>query len=107
MPSSSRSGQPATQCMPPGLSPGLNTSPARWGKRRSRFMIRWPSRSRRRTNAGEKDVQDYSFSVVMDVVRRYDVDGIHFDDYFYPYKVRDGSGKAIDFPDDPSWRRFG
>ena len=56
---------------------------------------------------GEKDVQDYSFSVVMDVLRRYDVDGIHFDDYFYPYKVRDGSGKAIDFPDDPSWRRFG
>jgi uncharacterized lipoprotein YddW (UPF0748 family) len=56
---------------------------------------------------GEKEVQDYSFSVVMDVLRRYDVDGIHFDDYFYPYKVRDGSGKAVDFPDNASWQRFG
>jgi uncharacterized lipoprotein YddW (UPF0748 family) len=56
---------------------------------------------------GEKEVQDYSLSVLMDVVRRYDVDGIHFDDYFYPYKAHDASGKELDFPDDASWRRFG
>ena len=52
-------------------------------------------------------MQDYSLSVVMDVVKRYDVDGVHFDDYFYPYKAHDGSGKELDFPDDASWRRFG
>jgi uncharacterized lipoprotein YddW (UPF0748 family) len=56
---------------------------------------------------GEKEVQDYSLSVIMDVVRRYDVDGIHFDDYFYPYKDKDASGQDIDFPDGPSWRKFG
>ncbi len=56
---------------------------------------------------GAKDVQSYSLSVVMDVVNRYDVDGIHFDDYFYPYKAHDGSGNELDFPDDPSWQRFG
>ena len=56
---------------------------------------------------GEKDVQDYSHSVVMDVVKRYDVDGIHFDDYFYPYKVRSSSGGDLDFPDDASWQRYG
>jgi uncharacterized lipoprotein YddW (UPF0748 family) len=28
--------------------------------------------------------QDHSFNVVMDLIRRYDLDGIHFDDYFYP-----------------------
>jgi uncharacterized lipoprotein YddW (UPF0748 family) len=43
----------------------------------------------------------------MDVVKRYDVDGVHFDDYFYPYKATDRSGKELDFPDDSSWRRFG
>jgi uncharacterized lipoprotein YddW (UPF0748 family) len=32
------------------------------------------------------EVQKHSFDVVMDVVERYDVDGIHFDDYFYPYE---------------------
>jgi len=56
---------------------------------------------------GEKDVQDYSLRVVMDVVKRYDIDGAHFDDYFYPYKVKGSDGQDKDFPDDPSWQRFG
>jgi uncharacterized lipoprotein YddW (UPF0748 family) len=56
---------------------------------------------------GEKAVQEYSLSVVMDVVRRYDIDGVHFDDYFYPYKEPDSSGNDMDFPDDPSWKRYG
>lgn len=32
-------------------------------------------------------VWDFVTKVVVDVVRRYDVDAIHFDDYFYPYKI--------------------
>lgn len=56
---------------------------------------------------GEKAVQDYSLSVVLDVVKRYDIDGVHFDDYFYPYKEQDRAGNELDFPDEASWRRFG
>ncbi len=56
---------------------------------------------------GEREVQDYSLGVIMDVVKRYDVDGIHLDDYFYPYQERTSSGRYLDFPDDASWRRFG
>ena len=56
---------------------------------------------------GEKEVQDYSLAVVMDVVKRYDMDGAHFDDYFYPYKEHDGSDKELDFPDEASWQKFG
>lgn len=56
---------------------------------------------------GEKDVQNHSLRVVMDVVNRYDVDGVHFDDYFYPYKEQDALRKELDFPDDSSWRRYG
>lgn len=41
--------------------------------------------SQRILNPGIPAVWDYVIKVVMDVVRRYDVDGIHFDDYFYPY----------------------
>ena len=55
---------------------------------------------------GEPAVQDRSVQVMMDVVRRYDVDGVHIDDYFYPYPERDSAGAAIDFPDEPSWRRY-
>jgi uncharacterized lipoprotein YddW (UPF0748 family) len=47
----------------------------------------------------KKETQDHSFNVVLDVVRRYDIDGVHFDDYFYPYG--DGS-----FPDDETWEEY-
>jgi len=52
---------------------------------------------------GERDVQDYSLRVVMDVVKRYDIDGVQFDDYFYP----DPTGVNHDFPDEASWKKFG
>jgi uncharacterized lipoprotein YddW (UPF0748 family) len=47
--------------------------------------------------------QDHTSKVVMDVVKRYDVDGIHFDDYFYPYPSYNGGD---DFPDDRSWNSY-
>lgn len=54
----------------------------------------------------EREVQEHSLNVIRDVVRRYDVDGIHIDDYFYPYKVKDGQGRLVDFPDDASWAKY-
>ncbi len=48
-------------------------------------------------------VQDRCVDVILDVVLRYDIDGVHFDDYFYPYpSYNDGA----DFPDDASWKRY-
>jgi uncharacterized lipoprotein YddW (UPF0748 family) len=44
--------------------------------------------------------------VVSDLVRRYDVDGIHIDDYFYPYPVPAGDGTELEFPDQPAWQRY-
>ncbi|WP_461054145.1 glycoside hydrolase family 10 protein [Spirosoma arcticum] len=38
-------------------------------------------------NLGVPAVRSYIASIVANVVREYDVDGIHFDDYFYPYAV--------------------
>ena len=55
---------------------------------------------------GDPEVRRYSLGVVMDVVRRYDVDGVHFDDYFYPYPERDAAGARIEFPDDVTWQRY-
>ncbi len=51
---------------------------------------------------GNKEVQKYVTAVVKDVVSRYDVDAIHFDDYFYPYRI---AGK--EFPDDAKYRQYG
>ncbi len=50
-----------------------------------------------------KSTQDKTSAVVLDIVKRYDVDGIHFDDYFYPYPSYNG-GK--DFPDEKSWDNY-
>ncbi len=55
---------------------------------------------------GDPRTRKYSLDVIMDVVRRYDVDGIHLDDYFYPYKERDANGRILDFPDDRTWRKY-
>ena len=55
---------------------------------------------------GEPIVREHTLNVMLDVVRRYDVDGIHMDDYFYPYRD-DATDKAhADFPDDRSWGKY-
>src|ERR1700722_8123449 len=54
---------------------------------------------------GEQATRDYSLSVIMDVVRRYDIDGVHFDDYFYPYPEK-ANGQKVNFPDDVPWQRY-
>lgn len=51
---------------------------------------------------GNKEVQKHVTAVVEDVVRRYAVDAIHFDDYFYPYRL---PGK--EFPDGASYKKYG
>ena len=56
---------------------------------------------------GEPAAREHVLRVVMDVVRRYDVDGVMFDDYFYPYPEKDAVGRTLDFPDDASWRKYG
>lgn len=38
-------------------------------------------------NPGEQIVQDLTYNVVLDIISRYDVDGIQIDDYFYPYPI--------------------
>ena len=56
---------------------------------------------------GEPAVRAYSLRVVLDVLKRYDVDGIHFDDYFYPYREKNSAGREMEFPDDASWKKSG
>ena len=56
---------------------------------------------------GEPTAAQHSVEVFNDVTRRYDVDGIHIDDYFYPYPEEDKKTKKdIPFPDDASWNRY-
>ncbi len=47
--------------------------------------------------------QGHVSNVVKDLVKRYDLDAIHFDDYFYPYATYNN---GRDFPDNASWNAY-
>ncbi|WP_326751786.1 family 10 glycosylhydrolase [Streptomyces hirsutus] len=64
-------------------------------------------------NPGLPEVRAFVEDAMLDAVRRYPVDAVHFDDYFYPYPV---AGQTFDddtaydthggaFPDRAAWRR--
>jgi uncharacterized lipoprotein YddW (UPF0748 family) len=46
-------------------------------------------------------VRRFVENAIMDAVRRYDIDAVHFDDYFYPYPT------SQDFPDDDTFAAYG
>ena len=67
---------------------------------------------------GDPAARKFVLETMLDVVKRYDVDGIHIDDYFYPYResrtvTRRVRGRRvrrqveIPFPDDRTWKRYG
>ena len=52
---------------------------------------------------GEPAAREYVLSIFQEIVRKYDIDGVHIDDYFYPYPI---NGRSF-FPDDATWQRYG
>ena len=55
---------------------------------------------------GEEYVRIHTLRVIVDVVRRYDIDGVHIDDYFYPYPQRDSRNRPIHFPDEVTYDKY-
>ena len=53
-------------------------------------------------NPGIPEVREYTNKIVADIVHNYEVDAIHFDDYFYPYKIAEEV-----FPDEDAFKEFG
>jgi uncharacterized lipoprotein YddW (UPF0748 family) len=52
-------------------------------------------------NPGIPDVRSYIIKTILNVVDNYDIDGVHFDDYFYPYAIR---GQSIN--DEIAFKNF-
>lgn len=50
---------------------------------------------------GEPEAREHTKKVIADVMIRYDIDAIHFDDYFYPYRIA-----GQEFPDDKSFQKY-
>lgn len=49
-------------------------------------------------NPALQENRDYICTIVTDIVKRYDIDGLHIDDYFYPYPT-----PGIEFDDEASF----
>lgn len=69
--------------------------------------LRWPDRFFQYDglylfDPGKMENQVYICEIAADIVRRYDVDGLHIDDYFYPYPVA-----GLPIPDTNTYNNFG
>ena len=53
-------------------------------------------------NPGIPENQDYVVEIICDIVSRYDIDGLHMDDYFYPYP-----NKKLSFNDKAAYAAYG
>ncbi|HEX7574526.1 MAG TPA: family 10 glycosylhydrolase [Bacteroidota bacterium] len=75
------------------------------------WILTFPADNQKLLDPGLPQVRSYVARVVSDIVRRYDVDGLHADDYFYPYSgiTKQDSATFANFsrgiPDIGSWRR--
>ena len=58
-------------------------------------------------NPGIPEARNFVTNVIVDIIKRYDVDGVHFDDYFYPYPVRDANKKIMGIPDKKQYKKYG
>ncbi|RXK60982.1 hypothetical protein ESA94_11045 [Lacibacter luteus] len=50
---------------------------------------------------GNKAAQAFVVEVIRDITQRYDVDAVHFDDYFYPYRIAN-----VEFPDSATYKQY-
>ena len=86
----------------------INTfDPSHVARRKPEWLL--AAGNQRILNPALQEVRDYVTSVIEDMVTRYDLDGIHFDDYFYPNAVfNDDANYLADprgFMDRGDWRR--
>lgn len=58
-------------------------------------------------NPGVPAARNFTEKVILDVVKNYDIDAVHMDDYFYPYPARDKKKKDIPFPDREAYKKYG
>ncbi|MFK3903694.1 family 10 glycosylhydrolase [Bacillus sp. JNUCC-24] len=53
-------------------------------------------------NPGIPETQDFIIGGIEEVVKNYDIDAVHMDDYFYPYKIA-----GVPFPDQETYETYG
>lgn len=102
------------------LDGGIRAAPTHVTRANRGWVVRYGSQLW--IDPGLPEARESVIATIVDVVQRYDVDGVHLDDYFYPYReTRTFSRRVgrrhhrhtvyytreLDFPDAKSWHRYG
>jgi len=82
------------------FSPTSSIAPDHITRQHPEWFVKYGDR--KYFNPGIPAVMQYLKNVVIDIITRYDIDGLHMDDYFYPYRI---AGK--EFPDYQAYRQYG
>lgn len=69
-------------------------------RRRPEWFVRYGAQ--RMFDPGIPEARNYVIKSILEVVMQYDIDGVHLDDYFYPYPKPNAGA----FPDDSTYRRY-
>jgi uncharacterized lipoprotein YddW (UPF0748 family) len=92
--------------MPDGAGPDVNKlAPGHPAREHPDWAVAYPvnaAGSRLYYNPGIPEVRQFVQTAMMDAVTKYDIDGVHFDDYFYPYPAA-----GQDFGDAATFAQYG
>jgi uncharacterized lipoprotein YddW (UPF0748 family) len=92
--------------MPDGAGPDINKlAPNHPARQHPDWVVAYPvnaAGSRLYYNPGIPQVREFVQTAMLDAVQRYDIDGVHFDDYFYPYPAA-----GQDFGDEATYAQYG
>lgn len=92
--------------MPGGAGPDIGKlAPNHPARQRPEWAVAYPvnaAGSRLYYDPGNPEVRRFVEDAILDAVARYDIDGVHFDDYFYPYPAA-----GQDFADDATYASYG
>ncbi|MBX6357146.1 MAG: family 10 glycosylhydrolase [Micromonosporaceae bacterium] len=92
--------------MPDGAGPDIDKlAPNHPVRQHPDWVVAYPVNapgSRLYYNPGIPEVRQFVETAILDAVERYDIDAVHFDDYFYPYPAA-----GQDFPDDATYAQYG
>ena len=97
---------PYRASMPQGAGPNIDQlAPGHPLRQHPEWAVTYPvnaAGSRLYYNPGIPEVRSFVQTAIMDAVNKYDIDGVHFDDYFYPYPAA-----GQDFADDATFAQYG
>ncbi|MBU5438717.1 family 10 glycosylhydrolase [Tissierella sp. MSJ-40] len=80
-------------------------APNNWARQNPQYVFSFDGKLY--LNPGEPEVIKYIIESVMEVVKNYDIDAVHFDDYFYPYRSTKDKDKWYSIEEQKTFAKYG